>query len=108
LYFPHARRDHLGILARVPLASGLLSGNYRPGMRFPANDTRATIDAERMERDLTEVERLQQTEVPPGVPMAQWAMAWCLREPLVSAVIPGCKNPEQVRTNAAVAALVAV
>ena len=105
LYFPHARRDHLGILARVPLASGLLSGKYRPGTRFPANDTRATIDAERMERDLTEVERLQQTELPPGIPMAQWAMAWILRDPIVSAVIPGCKNPAQVRANAGAVAV---
>ena len=61
-----------------------------------------------MERDLAEVERLQQTEVPPDTPMAHWAIAWCLRDPIVSTVIPGCKNPEQVRANAAAAALVAV
>ena len=61
-----------------------------------------------MARDLTEVERLQQMEVPPGVPMAQWAMAWCLREPRVSTVIPGCKNPAQVRANATAATLVVV
>ena len=38
LYFPHAQRDHLGILARVPLASGLLSGKYRADAAFPAQD----------------------------------------------------------------------
>jgi aryl-alcohol dehydrogenase-like predicted oxidoreductase len=54
-----------------------------------------------MRRDMAEVERLQQEEVPPGVPMAQWALAWCLRNPAVTAVIPGCKNPAQVEANAA-------
>ena len=106
LYFPHAERDNLGILARVPLASGLLSGKYKPGATFAANDVRATFDAEKMKRDLAEVERLQKEEVPAGVPMAKWAMAWCLKNPVVSALIPGCKNPEQVRANAGAAELV--
>ena len=107
IYFPHAQRDQLGILARVPLASGLLSGKYRPGVTFAANDVRATFDAEKLKRDLAEVERLQREEVPPGVPMAQWAMAWCLKNPVVSALIPGCKNPEQARANAGAVELVA-
>ena len=100
LYFPHAERDNLGIQARVPLASGLLSGKYRSGTAFAANDVRGTFDAEKMKRDLTEVERLQKEEVPPGVPMAQWAMAWCLKNPVVTTLIPGCKNPEQAKANA--------
>ena len=106
MYFPHAEKNHLGILARVPLASGLLSGKYKPGASFPANDVRATLDAEKLKRDLAEVERLQREEVPAGVPMAGWAMAWCLKNPVVTALIPGCKNPEQVRANAGVADLV--
>jgi aryl-alcohol dehydrogenase-like predicted oxidoreductase len=106
MYFPHAERGHLGILARVPLASGLLSGKYRPGATFPPNDVRATFDPERMQKNIAEVERIQKEEVPPGVPMSQWALAWCLKNPLVSAVIPGCKDPAQVRANAAAAALV--
>ena len=106
LYFPHAERDQLGILARVPLASGLLSGKYKPGATFAANDVRATFDAEKMKRDLAEVERLQREEVPAGVPMSQWAMAWCLKNPLVTTLIPGCKNPDQVKANAAAADLV--
>jgi aryl-alcohol dehydrogenase-like predicted oxidoreductase len=100
MYFPHAQRDQLGVLARVPLASGLLSGKYKPGATFAANDVRATFAAEKLKRDLAEVERLQKEEVPPGVPMAKWAMAWCLNNPVVSTLIPGCKNPEQVRANA--------
>ena len=106
MYFPHAQHDNLGILARVPLASGLLTGKYRPGASFAANDWRSTFDAEKMSKDLAEVERIQQTEVPAGVPLAQWALAWCLKNPLVSAVIPGCKDAAQVQANAAAAMLV--
>jgi aryl-alcohol dehydrogenase-like predicted oxidoreductase len=106
LYFPHVERDRLGILARVPLASGLLSGKYKPGATFAAGDVRATFNAEKMERDLIEVERLQKEEVPAGVPMAKWAMAWCLKNPVVSTIIPGCKNPDQVKANAAAAELI--
>ena len=55
--------------------------------------------------DLVEVERIRQTEVPEGVPMAQWALAWCLKNLAVSTVIPGCMNPTQVAANAAAAEL---
>jgi len=98
--FPHAEEYNLGILARVPLASGLLTGKFRPGAVFSANDVRATFDSEKMQSDLAEVERLRATEVPPGIPMGQWALAWCLKNPIVSCVIPGCKNPAQVEANA--------
>jgi aryl-alcohol dehydrogenase-like predicted oxidoreductase len=107
LYFPHAERGRLGILARVPLASGLLSGKYRPGTSFPPNDVRARFDQEKMRNDTAEAARIQKEEVPPGVPMAQWALAWCLSNSLVSAVIPGCKDPAQVTSNAAAADLLA-
>ena len=105
LYFPHAQQDNLGILARVPLASGLLSGKYRAGVKFPANDWRSTFDLERTRRELTEVEHIRQTEVPAGVALPQWALAWCLKNPQVSAVIPGCQDPAQVASNAAAADL---
>ncbi len=106
MYFPHAEKDRLGILARVPLASGLLSGKYKSGTTFAANDMRSAIGTERMMRDLAEVERLQREEVPVGMPIAQWAMAWCLKNPVVTTLIPGCKNPEQVKANASAADLV--
>jgi aryl-alcohol dehydrogenase-like predicted oxidoreductase len=106
IYFPHAQKENLGVLARVPLASGLLSGKYKPGATFAANDVRATFDSDKLKRDLVEVERLQREEVPADVPMAQWATAWCLKNPVVSTLIPGCKNPEQVRANAGAAELV--
>jgi aryl-alcohol dehydrogenase-like predicted oxidoreductase len=103
LYFPHAQQNNLGILARVPLASGLLSGKYRPGTTFRADDWRSTFEAEKMSKDLAEVERIRQSEVPPGVPLAQWALAWSLKNRAVSAVIPGCKDPAQVAANAGAA-----
>jgi len=105
LYFPDAERNRLGILARVPLASGLLTGKYAPGASFAGNDFRATFEPARLEQDLAEVERLRETEVPRGVSMSQWALSWCLQQAAVSAVIPGCKSPEQVRANAAAADL---
>ena len=105
LFFPSARRDNLGIIGRVPLASGLLTGKYKPGATFAANDVRSTFAVEKMQRDLVEVERLQKEEVPSGVPMANWALAWCLRDPLVATVICGCKNPAQVNANAQAAEL---
>jgi aryl-alcohol dehydrogenase-like predicted oxidoreductase len=106
LYFPHARRDGLGVFARVPLASGLLTGKYRPGATWPANDVRATFEAAKLQQHLVEVEQIRRDELPRGIPMSQWALAWCLREPVVTAVIPGCKDPAQVEANAAAANLV--
>lgn len=106
LYFSYARKDHLGILARLPLASGLLTGKYGAGASFPSSDVRATFDSEKLRRDLAEIERIKKTEVPSGLSMGQWALAWCLKNPLVSAVIPGCKDPAQVRSNAEAAELI--
>jgi len=105
LYFPAARRGHLGVLARVPLASGLLTGKYRAGVTFPPNDVRATFDRDKMAGDLAEVEKIRAGELPAGIPMSQWAIAWCLKDPVVSAAIPGCKDPAQVAANAAAADL---
>ena len=103
--FPSCRRQNLGVLARVPLASGFLSGKYRPGATFAASDVREAWFKKDRDARLTEVARIAAAEVPAGVPMARWALAWCLRHPAVTAVIPGCKSPEQVRDNAAAAEL---
>ncbi len=103
--FPSCQRQNLGVLARVPLASGFLSGKYRPGHKFPANDVRDVWMKAKQERLLGQVAQIAATEVPAGVPMAQWALAWVLKNPAVTAVIPGCKDAAQVRANAAAAAL---
>ncbi len=104
--FPLCRTQDLGVLARVPLASGFLSGKYHPGVQFPTNDVRAKQDPDTLNHILEEVERIRRQEVPEGVSMASWALTWCLRDPVVTSVIPGCKTPEQVRQNAAAAKLV--
>ena len=98
--FPAARAQGLGILARVPLASGMLTGSYRPGHRFQGEDVRATFNAEDVQLKLAEADRVRREEIPAGVAPAAWALAWCLRDPIVTAVIPGCKSPEQVDLNA--------
>jgi aryl-alcohol dehydrogenase-like predicted oxidoreductase len=103
--FPSCGRQDLGVLARVPLASGFLSGKYGPDAKFPANDVRRHRDAEQVRSTVQEVRRIQEEEVPEGVDMAQWALAWCLANAVVSCVIPGCKSVEQVESNAAAAEL---
>jgi aryl-alcohol dehydrogenase-like predicted oxidoreductase len=88
------------------LASGYLSGKYKPGATFDATDVRHRHDQESTLRKLQEVESIKQNEVPEGMDMAKWALAWCLKHPAVTAVIPGCKNPEQVAANASAVDLI--
>lgn len=95
----------LGVIARVPLASGFLSGKYRLGIQFPANDVRSTWDRAKLEMTLRHIEEIKTAEVPEEATMAAWALAWCLKHPAVACVIPGCKNAEQVRQNAEAADL---
>lgn len=104
--FPICREQNLGVLARVPLASGYLTGKYQPGQQFDANEMRGKWhDQEDRDRWLQQAQEIRTKEVPPDVDMAQWAIAWCLKNPAVSCVIPGVKNPDQVRSNAAAAEL---
>lgn len=104
--FPACLADDLGVLARVPLASGLLSGKYKPGAAFASNDVRSRRDREQLDAQMREVEAIRREEVPEGVDMAAWALAWCLKHPAVTSVIPGCKDVAQVEANAAAVALV--
>jgi len=107
LYFPHAEREQIGVLARVPLAHGLLSGKYSADSVFSRKDWRvAKFDKQRMISETREVAEICRTEVPEGVKLSQWALAWCLKNQTVSAVIPGCKNPAHVKENAAAVDLV--
>lgn len=98
--FPACQQDDLGVLARVPLASGLLSGKYQVGTRFSSNDVRARHNGEELDQQLELIAKIQEQEVPTGTNMAQWALAWCLQHPAVTCVIPGCKDVAQVRSNA--------
>ena len=103
---PSCQDQDLGVLARVPLASGLLSGKYKPGTTFTnKDDMRSRQEKEDVEKRLKLVQEIQQTEVPPGVATAPWALAWCLQHPAVTCVIPGCKTVEQVESNTSAANL---
>ena len=103
---PSCQAQDLGVLARVPLASGFLSGKYRPGTQFTQpDDVRSQHDQAEVQRRLKLVEEIRQNELPAGVAMAPWALAWCLQHPAVTCVIPGCKTIAQVEQNAGAAEL---
>ena len=97
---------NLGVLAREPLANGYLSGKYRPGSWVTAaDDWRSGQDPAEVQRRLELVEHIRRTEVPENVPMATWALAWCLQHPAVTSVVAGCKSIEQLEANVAAADL---
>ena len=113
---PAAQRAGVGIIARVPLASGLLSGRYDENTTFADDDHRTynrhgeafdvgeTFSGVDFATGLEAVRRLAPL-VPPGATMAQFALRWIVDQPGVSVVIPGARNPEQARGNAAAADL---
>lgn len=106
---PTCLREDLGVLAREALAGGLLTGKYPPGSRFSEpSDTRSRRPEAEVERRLVAAQAIKDAEVPEGVPMAAWAMAWCLANPAVTAVLPGCKSIAQLEANVAAADLVVV
>jgi aryl-alcohol dehydrogenase-like predicted oxidoreductase len=113
---PAAAEAGVGIIARVPLASGLLSGRYDEHTTFPADDHRAynrhgeafdvgeTFAGVDYETGLEAVRRLRPL-VPPGVTMAQFALRWIVDQAGVTVVIPGARNAGQAQANAAAAGL---
>jgi aryl-alcohol dehydrogenase-like predicted oxidoreductase len=108
--FGVCQEQNLGVLARVPLASGFLSGKYGPGHSFDAGEVRGKWKGGDQEAKLAEAQRIKREEYatqvdPDSVPMAAWALAWCLKHPAVTCVIPGCKSVAQVESNAAAADL---
>ncbi|TQS26525.1 aldo/keto reductase [Microbispora sp. KK1-11] len=111
---PAAEKAGVGIIARVPLASGLLSGKYGPQTVFAEDDHRnfnrqgeafdvgETFSGVEYGVGLQAVERLRGL-VPEGMTMAQFALRWIIDQPGVSVVIPGARNPRQAEANAAAA-----
>ena len=109
---PAAAAAGVGIIARVPLASGLLSGRYDEHTTFAANDHRnynrhgeafdvgETFSGVDYATGLEAVRRLRPL-VPEGATMAQFALRWVLDQHGVTVVIPGARNPDQARGNAA-------
>ena len=102
--FPLAEEKSVGIIARVPLASGLLSGKYAPGHRFAPDDHRSgSYGPGKLEAALERVEKFK--FLAQGRTLAQAALKFCLANPAVSVVIPGIKTPEQAEENVAAAAV---
>lgn len=105
MVLPLCLEQQIGVIGRVPLAKGHLSGKYKPGHSFPSNDRRFGEDQEQTSRQLKLVQDIREKELPLGMDMAQWALAWCLQHPAISTIIPGCKSLEQVEMNAKAADL---
>ena len=99
---PLAQEMNVGIIARVPLASGFLTGKFRHDVRFPENDHRnRSYPPEKARRVVQAAETLRFLERAGAKTLAQAAIQFCLSHPAVSTVIPGAKTPEQARQNAA-------
>ncbi|HEY9594841.1 MAG TPA: aldo/keto reductase [Spirochaetia bacterium] len=116
LFFREAKSRWIGVIARVPLASGLLSGRMSRATRFTSDDHRAynrkgqafdrgeTFSGVDFARGLQAVERLREL-LPHGMTMSQFALRWILMHDAVSCVIPGAKTPEQVTENCKASAM---
>ncbi len=113
---PAAREAGVGIIVRVPLASGLLSGRYDENTTFAADDHRSynrsgeafdvgeTFAGVPFEVGVAAARELSEL-VDPGTTLAQFALRWVIDQPGVSTVIPGARNPGQVAQNVASAQL---
>ncbi len=116
LFFKEALRKQVGVIVRVPLASGLLTGKMKASTTFESDDHRAfnrqgeafdrgeTFAGVDFETGLQVVEELRAL-VPDGWTMPQFALRWILMHEAVSCVIPGAKNPRQAEDNAKAADL---
>src|SRR5664280_2222743 len=112
LFFAEAQKRQVGILARVPLASGMLSGKISRDRKFAADDHRQfnrhgeafdrgeTFSGLDFETALGAVEELKKL-VPPGAALAQVALRWILEFPAVTCAIPSAKRLGQVAENLA-------
>lgn len=119
LFFAEAARRGVGVIVRVPLASGLLSGKYTRETTFAADDHRTfnrqgeafdvgeTFAGVPFEVGLDAVEELRPL-VGGDATLAQFALRWILMHDAVSTVIPGARSPEQASANAAAAELPAL
>lgn len=112
LFFKEAKKKNIGIIVRVPLASGLLTGKMDRNTRFSKDDHRnfnlhgeafdvgETFAGVPFEAGIDAVEELKKIK-PEGLTMAQFALKWILMNDAVSCVIPGSKKPYQVKDNTA-------
>ncbi len=111
LFFDQAEKRRVGILARLPLSSGLLTGAINRTRQFAPDDHRAfnrhgesfdkgeTFSGLDFDLQLSLVDRIKPI-VPQGLTLAQMALRWILDHPAVTTVIPGGKRPTQIEENA--------
>jgi aryl-alcohol dehydrogenase-like predicted oxidoreductase len=102
--FPLAREKGYGVIARVPLASGLLTGKFRHDTTFPTNDVRQNfLTPRRLQEALERVDEVKGIVGGATKTLAEAALAFALDDKTVSTVIPGAKNVHQVEANVAAA-----
>ena len=116
VFFVEAQKRNIGVIVRVPLASGVLTGKMSPTTAFAADDHRAfnrngeafdkgeTFSGVPYELALEVVEEIRRL-VPDNVTVAQFALRWILMEDSVSTVIPGARNAQQAAANNAASSL---
>lgn len=98
--FPLAKEKGYGIIARVPLASGLLSGKFRPDTTFPRDDVRQNfLTAKRLEEVLPRVDEVKSIIGGTARSLVEGALRFVLANDAVSTVIPGARNVRQVEMN---------
>ncbi len=107
---PVCEREGIGQVVYSPLAQGVLTGKYKPG-QAPPEDSRASDEKQNMfmnggkldDEQLERVQKLAPIAERENLSIAQLALAWCLRKPIISSVIVGASRPSQVDDNAAAA-----
>jgi aryl-alcohol dehydrogenase-like predicted oxidoreductase len=103
---PLCEREGIGQVVFSPLAEGILTGKYKPGQQPPQGTRAADPQSNTFMQDLmndkvlTAVQKLQTLAQQHGYTLAQMALAWVLRKPIVSAAIIGASRPQQVEENA--------
>jgi aryl-alcohol dehydrogenase-like predicted oxidoreductase len=114
--FPTAEKRNVGIIVRLPLASGLLSGKWTKDTKFAPTDHRnfnangekfnvgETFSGLPFETGVALADQLKQL-APRGVPLSQFALRWILDQPAVSTIIAGVTRPDQLRSNVDAAGL---
>jgi aryl-alcohol dehydrogenase-like predicted oxidoreductase len=101
MLLPAAKQANFGIIPRVPLASGFLSGKYSRDTQFGERDHRSRMTAEQKRDWAEKANRLKPIATELGITLAQLALQYILANDGVSVVIPGARNENQARQNAA-------
>ncbi|XOV93369.1 MAG: aldo/keto reductase [Bacteroidota bacterium] len=114
---PQAKEAKVGIIVRLPLASGLLTGKFTQETRFAETDHRnfnqngelfnvgETFAGLPFEKGVELTEKMRKDYLPDSLTMVQFALRWILDHEAVTTIIPGASSPDQVKSNASVSTL---